>query len=171
MAGVFTLKVVPTSRSGAAMTDVELEISLTILDPCEVPQVTVTFAAVDPVIYTLSEDLVTIPTVWTVVPSTTNTTPAECLVTYLNTIPTALGTDPAINAEKVKFDADTQTFTIAVTNDPSMASNTAVTLSVLPKSRGLVDFASATHQLDVTLTILDPCENPQVTVSAVAVVA
>jgi hypothetical protein len=37
-----------------------------------------------------------------------------------------------------------------------MASETATTISVLPKSRGLVDFTAS--QLDISLQIIDPCE-------------
>jgi len=37
-----------------------------------------------------------------------------------------------------------------------MASATATTISVLPKSRGEVDLTDS--QLDISLTIIDPCE-------------
>jgi hypothetical protein len=92
------------------------------------------------------------------VPSVATTDWEDCLVTYHAIIPAKIATDPSDADMQVTFDGavGTTTFTVPFSDDVTMAAETALTISVLPKSRGLIDFTA--EQLDIALTIIDPCE-------------
>ena len=66
----YPITILPSARSGTAMTATEtMSFTLTVLDPCELPQITVVGDPVAAVSYTLTQPSITIPTTWTVTPS------------------------------------------------------------------------------------------------------
>jgi len=112
---------------------------------------------------------VSVPTTWVVTPSVDTEPWEDCEVTYAATIPAAITTP-------FTFDAVTTTFTLAVNSDPATAnavgnagdSGNPYPISILPSARSEAPM-TATETLSFTLTILDPCELPQITVVAEAV--
>jgi hypothetical protein len=160
----YVITTTPTPVGGEVITASVWTFTLTLIDPCELPQLVVTTTADLAYDVFLSEpELKTIKTALIIAPSIN----VVCDMTYATVIPSAIGSSPVDEATRVTWDKPNLQFIVPVTKDATMASSTAWTVTALPSTPGGEELTD--KELSISIEIKDPCERPHISVSSGAV--